>query len=125
MTAWQARRDALPALAKLKPTCVLEDATVPRSKIPAMIAALGEISKKFDLTIGTWRGLGAPKNTPPEVMAKLREITAKTAAEQSLKDVMDKQNLGYVYTDGATFKDTLAKDDVYFKELITKLNIKP
>ena len=38
---------------------------------------------------------------------------------------MDKQNLGYVYTDGATFKDTLAKDDVYFKELITKLNIKP
>jgi len=78
-----------------------------------------------DLTIGTWRGLAAPKNTPPEVMAKLREITAKTASEQSLKDVMDKQNLGYVYTDGALFKETLAKDNIYFKELITKLNLKP
>ena len=29
------------------------------------------------------------------------------------------------YTDGAAFKDTLAKDNAYFKSLITKLNIKP
>lgn len=81
--------------------------------------------KGIDLAIGTWRGLGAPKNTPPEVMARLREITAKTAAEPLMHEVMDKQNLGYVYTDGAIFKDTLAKDDVYFKGLITKLNLKP
>jgi tripartite-type tricarboxylate transporter receptor subunit TctC len=79
----------------------------------------------IDLSIGTWRGLGAPKNTPPEVMARLREITAKVANEPSLREVMDKQNLGFVYTDGAAFKDTLAKDNVYFGELITKLNIKP
>lgn len=79
----------------------------------------------IDLSIGTWRGLGAPKNTPPEVMAKLRAITAKTAAEPLMREVMDKQNLGYVYTDGAVFKDTLAKDNAYFKALITKLNLKP
>ena len=35
---WNARRAAF-GLAKLKPTVVLEDATVPRSKIPAMIHA--------------------------------------------------------------------------------------
>ncbi|XAH25228.1 tripartite tricarboxylate transporter substrate binding protein [Xylophilus sp. GW821-FHT01B05] len=79
----------------------------------------------IDLSIGTWRGLGAPKNTPPEVMARLRDITAKTAAEPLMHEVMDKQNLGYVYTDGTVFKDTLAKDNAYFKELITKLNLKP
>ena len=79
----------------------------------------------IDLSIGTWRGLGAPKNTPPEVMARLREITAKTAAEPLMHGVMDKQNLGYVYTDGAVFKETLAKDNAYFKALIAKLNIKP
>jgi len=79
----------------------------------------------IDLSIGTWRGLGAPRNTPPEVMARLRDITAKTAAEPLMHEVMDKQNLGYVYTDGAVFKDTLAKDNAYFKELITKLNLKP
>ena len=105
---------------KLKTLVVMSDKRVKGfEKVPTAK------ERGIDLTIGTWRGLGAPKNTPPEVMAKLREITAKTAAEQSLKDVMDKQNLGYVYTDGAAFKETLAKDDVYFKALITKLNIKP
>ncbi|WP_442281573.1 Bug family tripartite tricarboxylate transporter substrate binding protein [Variovorax sp. M-6] len=79
----------------------------------------------IDLSIGTWRGLGAPKNTPPEVMARLREITAKTAAEPMMREAMDKQNLGYVYTDGAVFKETLARDNAYYKSLITKLNIKP
>ena len=79
----------------------------------------------IDISIGTWRGLGAPKNTPPEVMAKLRDIAAKTAKEPLLREVMDKQNLGYVYTDGAAFKETLAKDNAYFKALITKLDIKP
>ena len=79
----------------------------------------------IDLSIGTWRGIGAPKNTPPDVMARLREITAKTAAEPLMHEVMDKQNLGYVYTDGAVFKETLAKDNEYFKALITKLNLKP
>jgi len=77
------------------------------------------------ISIGTWRGLGAPKNTPPEVMAKLRDIAAKTAKEPLLREVMDKQNLGYAYTDGAAFKETLAKDNEYFKALITKLGIKP
>ena len=81
--------------------------------------------KGIDLSIGTWRGLGAPKNTPPEVMAKLRDLAAKTAAEPAMHEVMDKQNLGYVYTDGAAFKETLAKDDAYFKGLITRLNLKP
>ena len=81
--------------------------------------------KGIDLSIGTWRGLGAPKNTPPEVMARLRDLAAKTAAEPAMHEVMDKQNLGYVYTDGAAFKETLAKDDAYFKGLITKLNLKP
>lgn len=79
----------------------------------------------IDLSIGTWRGLAAPKGTPPEVMARLRDITAKTAAEPLMHEVMDKQNLGYVYTDGTVFKDTLAKDNAYFKGLITKLNLKP
>ena len=52
-------------------------------------------------------------------------MLVKTAAEPLMHEVMDKQNLGYVYTDGAVFKDTLAKDDVYFKGLISKLNLKP
>jgi len=79
----------------------------------------------IDVAIGTWRGLAAHKSTPPDVLAKLRELTAKTAAEPSFREVLDKQNLGYVYTDGAAFKDTLARDNGYYQQLITKLAIKP
>ncbi len=68
---WQARRDALPALAKLKPTCVLEDATVPRSKIPAMMAALNDIAKRFDLTIGTF-GHAGDGNLHPTILTDKR-----------------------------------------------------
>jgi glycolate oxidase len=55
---WAARRSALSALAKLKPTLVLEDATVPRSKIPEMVQAMQDIGKRFGLTIGTFGHAG-------------------------------------------------------------------
>ncbi len=41
---WQARRDALPALARQRPTTILEDATVPRSRIPDMVRGLKGLS---------------------------------------------------------------------------------
>ena len=44
---WEARRVAIPALARCRPTLMLEDATVPRSKIPAMIKPLDEIAARW------------------------------------------------------------------------------
>ncbi len=87
-TIWQARRDALPALAKLKPTCVLEDATVPRSKIPAMIAALGEISKKFDLTIGTF-GHAGDGNLHPTILTDKRDKSEWQRVEHAIEEIFD------------------------------------
>jgi len=78
---WEARRTALSALAKLKPTVVLEDATVPRSKIPAMIQALEEISRRFDLTIGTF-GHAGDGNLHPAI---LTDINNKEHYERALK----------------------------------------
>ncbi|MDN6884965.1 tripartite tricarboxylate transporter substrate binding protein [Variovorax sp. CAN2819] len=105
---------------KLKMLMVMAD-----KRLPAFDKVPTAKERGIDISIGTWRGLGAPKNTPPEVMARLRDIAARTAKEPALREVMDKQNLGYVYTDGAAFKETLAKDNEYFRQLITKLGIKP
>lgn len=69
---WSARRSALPALAKLKPTCVLEDATVPRSQIPAMIRALEAISRKYNLPIGTF-GHAGDGNLHPTILTDRRD----------------------------------------------------
>jgi len=88
-TIWQARRDALPALAKLKPTCVLEDATVPRSKIPAMIAALGEISKKFNLTIGTF-GHAGDGNLHPTILTDKRDKAEWQRVEHAVEEIFDR-----------------------------------
>ena len=48
---WEARRVAIPALARCRPTLMLEDATVPRSKIPSMLEALDKISRKCPLAV--------------------------------------------------------------------------
>ncbi|MFZ5943462.1 MAG: FAD-binding oxidoreductase [Bacillota bacterium] len=62
-----ARRAALPALAQVKPTTVLEDATVPRSKIPEMLKALKEIANKYNLQIGTF-GHAGDGNLHPTIL---------------------------------------------------------
>jgi tripartite-type tricarboxylate transporter receptor subunit TctC len=77
-----------------------------------------------DLSIGTWRGLGAPKGTPPQVVALLKDVTAKAMNEPVLKDTMDKQNMGVSWADDVQFRAAMAKDNVYFKQLMAKLNIK-
>ena len=78
----------------------------------------------IDLSIGTWRGLGAPRGTPPEIIAILKNVTAKVMTEPVMKDTMDKQNMGVSWADEAQFRAAMARDNVYFKQLMTKLNIK-
>lgn len=68
---WSARRAALSALAQLKPTVVLEDATVPRSQVPAMIRAIEEIGRKFKLPIGTF-GHAGDGNLHPTILTDRR-----------------------------------------------------
>jgi tripartite-type tricarboxylate transporter receptor subunit TctC len=80
--------------------------------------------RNIDLVIGTWRGIAAPKNTPPEVVAYLKDLSKKAADEQAFRDVLDKQNLGFAYADDVGFKANMAKDNAYFKTLIGKLDIK-
>ncbi|MBC9782914.1 FAD-binding protein [Heliobacterium chlorum] len=68
---WAARRAALPALAQKSPTTVLEDATVPRSRIPEMLRAIRQIAKKYDLLIGTF-GHAGDGNLHPTILCDER-----------------------------------------------------
>jgi glycolate oxidase len=64
---WAARRAALPALAQISNCCILEDATVPRSKITAMLSACADIGRKYSLTIGTF-GHAGDGNLHPTIL---------------------------------------------------------
>lgn len=53
-----ARRSAFSALARRRPTTILEDATVPRSELPIMIEKVAEAASKFNLTFGNFGHAG-------------------------------------------------------------------
>lgn len=80
--------------------------------------------RNIDLSIGTWRGIAAPKTTPPDVVAYLKKVTQAASEEPAFRETLDKQNLGLSYADGAAFKAAMARDDASFKTLIAKLGIK-
>ncbi|BDB24509.1 tripartite tricarboxylate transporter substrate binding protein [Cupriavidus sp. P-10] len=80
--------------------------------------------RKIDLVINGWRGIAAPKGTPPEVVAVLRAAIAKTMQEPGLRETMAKQNMGEGYLDEPDFKRVIARDNATFKQLINRLNIK-
>ena len=69
---WLARRSALPALAQKRPTTVLEDATVPRSKIPDMLKAIRKIAEKHKLNIATF-GHAGDGNLHPTILTDQRD----------------------------------------------------
>lgn len=85
---WEARRAALSSLARLRPTTVLEDATVPRSKIPAMMEALDKISKEFKLTIGTF-GHAGDGNLHPTILCDRRDKEEFHRVEKGVDAIFD------------------------------------
>ncbi|MGB8720385.1 MAG: FAD-linked oxidase C-terminal domain-containing protein [Desulfobacterales bacterium] len=85
---WAARRTALSALAKLRPTLVLEDATVPRSRIPAMVKAIQAISDRYGLAIGTF-GHAGDGNLHPTILTDRRDKAEWKKVEAAITDIFD------------------------------------
>ena len=78
----------------------------------------------IDLSIGTWRGLAAPKGTPADVLAVLSDVARKSADEPVLKEALDRLSMGWAYADAETFRANMKRDNEVFKVLVPKLNIK-
>ena len=85
---WAARRAALSALAQLKPTLVLEDATVPRSRIPDMVTAIQHIAERYDLTIGTF-GHAGDGNLHPTILTDRRDRAEWERVEKAIDAIFD------------------------------------
>jgi len=85
---WEARRAALSALARVSPTTVLEDATVPRSRIPDMIKALDGIAATYKLTIGTF-GHAGDGNLHPTILTDKRNAEEWHRVEAAVDEIFD------------------------------------
>lgn len=86
---WAARRAALPALARLKPTTILEDATVPRSRITDMLLAVEEIARKYNLTIGTF-GHAGDGNLHPTILTDSRNQEEMQRVHSAVEEIFQK-----------------------------------
>ena len=84
-----ARRNALTSLAKLRPTTILEDVTVPRPAIPEMMATIRQAAQEYRITIGTF-GHAGDGNLHPTCITDERDKDEIHRVEQAYKVIFDK-----------------------------------
>lgn len=85
---WKARKLVSPAIAKIKPTKVSEDATVPRSKIPEMIERLKVIGQKFDVHLVVF-GHAGDGNLHPNILCDIRDTEEMMRVEKAVSEIFD------------------------------------
>ena len=83
-----ARRTALSALARLKPTTILEDATVPRSRLADMLKVIQDASQKYRVTIGTF-GHAGDGNLHPTCLTDERDKDEIARAHMAFDEIFD------------------------------------
>ncbi|WP_306533526.1 FAD-binding oxidoreductase [Geobacter sp.] len=83
-----ARRVALSSLARMKPTTILEDATVPRSCIAPMVTLIQETAQKYNLTIGTF-GHAGDGNLHPTCLTDERDKDEIGRAHRAFEEIFD------------------------------------
>ncbi|MGI6457250.1 MAG: FAD-binding oxidoreductase [bacterium] len=88
-TLAQARRMALASLARRKPTTILEDATVPRNKVPEMLAFIDQVRQKYNLEIGTF-GHAGDGNLHPTCLTDERNHEEMKRVEQAFEEIFKK-----------------------------------
>jgi glycolate oxidase len=75
----EARRAALPSLSRLEPLTLLEDATVPRSRIAEMVEFIQEVAERHELKIGTFGHAGDGNLHPTAVLDPADESAVRRA----------------------------------------------
>ncbi|MFA6543228.1 MAG: FAD-linked oxidase C-terminal domain-containing protein [Limisphaerales bacterium] len=108
-----ARRSAFSALARLAPTTILEDATVPRSELAKMVRFVEVVAKKYNLRVGTFGHMG-DGNLHPTFLTDERNHDEMHRIHEAFKEIFDEAiRLGGTITGehgvGVAKKDFLPK----------------
>jgi glycolate oxidase len=83
-----ARRSAFSALARVAPTTILEDATVPRSQLAVMIRFVQATAQKHRLRIGTFGHMG-DGNLHPTFLTDERNAEEMRRVEEAFREIFD------------------------------------
>ncbi|PTM57561.1 FAD-binding oxidoreductase [Desmospora activa] len=83
---WRARKLVSPAIVRMKPTKISEDATVPRSQIPAMFQRLKAIKEKYRIDLVVF-GHAGDGNLHPNIIADVRNQEEMERVEQAVAEL--------------------------------------
>lgn len=83
-----ARRAALSALSRVKPTTILEDATVPRARLAEMVDQIGVIANKYSVPICTF-GHAGDGNLHPTCMTDERDTEEIHRVELAFGEIFE------------------------------------
>lgn len=84
-----ARRSAFSALARLRPTTILEDATVPRSELAGMVRFIQEVAARHRLEVATFGHFG-DGNLHPTFLTDERNADEMHRVELAMKEIFDR-----------------------------------
>ena len=82
-----ARRNAFSALARQRPTTILEDVTVPRSELAGMVRFIADTAREFDLQIGTFGHMG-DGNLHPTFLSDERDSEEMHRVHEALEAIV-------------------------------------
>jgi glycolate oxidase len=122
----EARRTAFSALARVKPTTILEDATVPRSNLAVLVEKIDVIAKKYNLQLGNF-GHAGDGNLHPTCLTDERDTEEINRVEKAFHEIYDETiKLGGTVTGehgiGLAKKEFLAKMiDIPAMEMMKKI----
>jgi glycolate oxidase len=82
-----ARRNAFSALARRRPTTILEDVTVPRSELAGMVRFIADTASAFNLQIGTFGHMG-DGNLHPTFLSDERDTGEMHRVHEALEAIV-------------------------------------
>jgi glycolate oxidase len=84
-----ARRNAFSALARRRPTTILEDVTVPRTHLATMVTFIAETAVRYNLQVGTFGHMG-DGNLHPTFLTDERDEAEMARVHHALDDIVRK-----------------------------------
>ncbi len=84
---WKGRKKAFGAMGRLAPDLMVQDATVPRTRLPEVLKGIGETAKRFDLLVANVFHAG-DGNLHPNILFDRRDAGERDRVEAASKEIM-------------------------------------
>lgn len=87
LALWKGRKKAFGAMGRIAPDLLVQDATVPRTKLPEVLATIGEIGERHGITVANVFHAG-DGNLHPNVVFDHRNEDERRRVEAASKEIM-------------------------------------